>query len=261
MIDILMTTCGRRELFRKSLESFGQHTDPSMYRLTVICDDGNHDVYPLYTGKQFTLYNGASASIKNLIIHDEPRGLGPSLNEGLRFIQTMNEWDEDHPGKSENNFICYLQDDLLYTPGWLQILIQRFCLFEKSYNLLFASGLECIEHREGLVDIGGGMQVKNYIRAACMFARRSTFINMLPIPPIDPETGNIRARPNNGIGSGVDWHFLRNHNLSAERTGEKCLVIPGLIKHMGYDKSTWLKRELPESESDKEKIRELLELL
>lgn len=251
MVDILMTTCGRRPLFRKSLESFGKNTDRSLYRLTVICDDGDPSDDKLKTGLQ-----PSGAFISNLIVHDEPRGLGPSLNEGLSLIQTMNVWDEGHPQKTPNSLVCYLQDDLLYTSGWLPLLAQRFILLERSeHGVMFASGVECVEHQEDVKDIGAGMQLKRYIRAACMFSKRKTFIDMLPIPPIDPETDRIRARPNNGMGSGVDWHFMRNHWKSVERMGGKCLVMPGLIQHMGYDKSTWLNRELPESESDKEKIR------
>lgn len=77
---------------------------------------------------------------------------------------------------------------------------------------------------------------------------------MYPIPRLDPETGRVRANPHLGIGSGVDWHFVRNHENSICRTGRTCLVIPGLLQHAGYKESTWLQRELPESEEDKRTI-------
>ena len=80
--------------------------------------------------------------------------------------------------------------------------------------------------------------------------------SMWPIPRFDPETQRERAKPNDGIGSGVDWHFIRNAENSVCKTGKTCLVVPGLIQHNGFDQSTWLKRELPESDEDKRKIEE-----
>jgi hypothetical protein len=148
-----------------------------------------------------------------------------------------------------------VQDDLLFSPKWLETLIKRFTLFEKKYNLGFASGLECVEHKTQL-DIGGGNLLKQWIRAACMFGRRSYWESMMPIPRFDPETGRERAKPNDGMGSGVDWHVIRNHENSVCKTGKTCLVVPGLVTHNGYDQSTWLARELPESEDDKKKIEE-----
>ena len=88
-----------------------------------------------------------------------------------------------------------------------------------------------------------------------MFARRSYWMSMFPIPRFDPETGQVRAKPNDGLGSGVDWHVIRNHQNSICKTGRTCLVLPGLLQHMGFNKSTWLNRELPESELDKAIIR------
>ena len=79
---------------------------------------------------------------------------------------------------------------------------------------------------------------------------------MYPIHPFDPETGRKRAKPNDGMGSGVDWWFIRNHDNSVCKTGKTCLVLPGLVKHLGYNQSTWLQngREMPESTEDKEAL-------
>jgi hypothetical protein len=98
------------------------------------------------------------------------------------------------------------------------------------------------------------MILKDWIRAANIFGRHDYWMSMYPISRIDPETGRERAKPNDGMGSGVDWWFIRNHPNSVCKTGRTNLVIPGLLQHMGYDKSTWLQRELPESDADKTKI-------
>jgi glycosyltransferase involved in cell wall biosynthesis len=197
--------------------------------------------------------------IDHILFHQENLGLGPSINQALMHISALNSWGEfDSRALDPGNitqFICYCQDDLLYTKGWLERLAKMYMLMEKQYNLGFASGVECVEHAV-CKDIGNGMLLKDWIRAAQMFGRREYWMSMYPITRFDPETGNVRAKPNNGIGSGVDWHFIRNHPNSVCKSGKTCLVIPGLVKHMGYKESTWLNRELPESESDKRAIEE-----
>ena len=88
-----------------------------------------------------------------------------------------------------------------------------------------------------------------------MMALHGYWMSMWPIPRIDAETGRERGRPNDGLGSGVDWHFVRVHENSVCKRGKTNLIIPGLVVHSGYKESTWLKRELPESEEDKGKLK------
>lgn len=245
--DIFVTTKGRPELFHRSISSLLENTPREQFRLTLVNDTG---ISPPSHKKDFLPVE----TFDHILAHRENMGLGPSINQALAHIDVLNRWYQDPQAGDPSSvapFICYCQDDLLYTKGWLQILATRFMAFEKQFNLGFASGIESIEHQEDRKDLPGGMQLKRYIRAANMFSRRETWMSMFPIPRFDPETGRVRAKPNDGMGSGVDWHFMRNHPLSVERTGKTCLVIPGLLQHMGYDQSTWLKRELPESDSDK----------
>lgn len=191
--------------------------------------------------------------IDHLLIHHKNLGLGPSINQALAHIDTLKRWD-DYPSP----LTVYLQDDVLYTPGWLDRLAKMFLLLEKSHNLGFASGIESIEHPPRK-DLGNGMILKDWVRATCMLARHDYWMSMWPISRIDPETGQERGRPHDGLGSSVDWWFIRNHKNSVCRTGRTNLVIPGLLQHDGYDQSTWLKRNLPESDADKMKIFETRE--
>ena len=235
----------RRELFEKSLKSFTDNTPRDMYRLHLVIDGAT--VAPLL-----------KVVPDHTLIHTENLGLGPSINQALAHIGALNDYyDDGHvPDKSKvAPFICYCQDDLLYTPGWLERLSKMFMLLENQHRLGFASGIECVEHKVKK-DLGGGMLLKDWIRAAQMFARREYWLSMFPIPRFDPETMRVRAKPDNGMGSGVDWHFIRNHEKSVCRSLKTCLVIPGLCQHMGYKESTWLQRELPESENDKRIIEE-----
>lgn len=255
--DIFVTTKGRQDLLVRSLRSLGETTDPRTYRLTLIDDGGETESEA--TGD--ALWNARSflPKIEHRLIHRENLGLGPSINQALSHIDTLNGYfnraDQFGDPAQVAPFICYCQDDLLYSDGWLAKLAKFFLLFEKQHNLGFASGVECVEHKTKK-DLGNGMLLKDWIRAAQMFGRREYWMSMFPIPRFDVETGRVRAKPDNGMGSGVDWHFIRNHKNSVCNSGRTCLVLPGLAKHLGYKESTWLKRELPESDSDKRAISE-----
>lgn len=262
--DIFVTvkpSLERMELANRSLRSLVENTDPSQYRLTV-CLDGEVPGVPL-DGKHseqlaaLPMFSRLQYYADYVLQSSENEGLGPTINRAIAHIKSTNDWYA-HPTHGDASKVAPLivmcQDDLLYSKDWLPTLASRFFAFEKSKKLGFASGVECVEHavRE---ELGGGLLTKDWIRAAQMMGRREYWESLMPIPRLDPETGRVRAKPNDGMGSGVDWWLIRNHENSVCKTGRTCLVMPGLVQHAGYDKSTWLKRELPESDSDKEKIR------
>ncbi len=249
----MTTKPGREEITRDSLESLIENTSME-YRLTVYVDGVGH-------GMSF------DRVADHVIYSKETEGLGPAINRCLAHIDATNRYFQASGDPradsvahdraaiaSVSQFVCYCQDDLAYSEGWLERLVRTFALYEDQYRLGFASGLECVEHATTKV-LGGGMLLKRWIRAAQMFGRRSYWMSMWPIPRFDPETGRVRARPNDGVGSGVDWHLIRNHPNSVDRTGRQCLVIPGLVRHIGFQSSTWLDRELPESVSDREAMK------
>lgn len=250
LADIFITSKNRPQLLANSLASLRECTDRKLFRLTIVQDGLSH--------RCLNAIDEVEDMVDHLLIHRENEGLGPAINQALAHIGAMNQYYDDAvvPDKSQvAPFICYCQDDLLYTPGWLERLSKMFILLENQHRLGFATGVECVEHAVKR-DLGGGMLLKDWIRAAQMFARREYWLSMWPIPRFDPETMRVRAKPNDGMGSGVDWHFIRNHEKSVCRSLKTCLVIPGLCQHMGYKDSTWLKRELPESDKDKATIKE-----
>lgn len=177
-------------------------------------------------------------------------GLGPSINQALAHVDALKRWDD-----REVPLTCYVQDDVLYAEHWLERLSSKFLQLEKPLDLAFASGHSAVEHlndpRAKTRWLGPDMYTNRYIRATCMLARHHTWMNMWPIPKVDPETGRERGRPHDGMGSGVDWHFVRVHPSSVVKSDRTNLIIPGLVVHAGYAESTWLQRELPESEADK----------
>lgn len=243
----------RIDLTKKSLASLRDNTDKSQYRLTL-CFDGQGEA-------------NAISEIKNSISADyilesyQNEGLGPTINRAIAHIKTVNDW-YSHPSYGDHTkvapYIVMCQDDLLYSKDWLQTLAYRFRAYGLQYKLGFASGIESIEHAEKTrhKKLADGIYLQDWIRAAQMLATREYWESMMPISRFDPETGRVRAKPNDGIGSGVDWWLIRNHPNSVCKTGKTCLVMPGLCQHAGYNKSTWLQngREMPESEADKEKI-------
>lgn len=249
--DVFITTKNRPELLDKTLNELFECTDKNLFRLTIVQDGHDEDTSHVISSYEEDI----DFSLKSY----ENQGLGPSINMTLAHIETLNNW-YNHPTHGDqtkvSSFICYIQDDILVSPDWLPKMVKFFTLFEHQHKLGFASGVECVEHQEGLKDLGNGMQLKKYIRAASMFGRREYWMSMFPIPRLDPETGRVRAKPNDGMGSGADWHFVRNHPNSVEKTGKNCLVFPSMMTHVGYNNSTWLKRELPESDQDKRIISE-----
>jgi len=248
--DIFVTvkpTESRRDLTERSIHSLLESTDRSKFRLTVCLD-----------GRVRCALNPGSWDADYILTSIENEGLGPTINRAIAHIRSVNEWHSDPRVGNPTRVAPYIvmcQDDLLYTPNWLPLLASRFRAYERIYNLGFATGLLCIEHPVKQV-IGDGIVLKDWIRAAQMLGTREYWESMMPIPAFDPETGRLRAKPSDGMGSGVDWWLIRNHENSVCRTGRTCLVMPGLVQHAGYDRSTWLARELPESDSDKETIRD-----
>lgn len=262
--DIFVTVkpvASRLELTKRSLRSLIENTEPGQYRLTIMLDglveDVSIDSPPELLSAHRYVADRVKYDAEYVLQSSDNEGLGPTINRAVSHIKTVNDWYSDPKAGDPSRvapYVCMCQDDLIYSKDWLPILASRFRAYGMQYKLGFASGVECIEH-EKKKDLGGGMVLKDWIRASQMFSTREYWESMMPIPRFDPETGRTRAKPNDGMGSGVDWWLIRNHENSVCRTGRTNLVMPGLVVHAGYDKSTWLQRELPESDSDKEKMK------
>ncbi len=252
--DIFITikpTQKRLDLTTRSLRSFFENTERDQFRLTL-CFDG------------YLWHQESDAEILTYIRDTDymlrsstNEGLGPTINRAILHIKSVNDW-YSHPTHGDQTkvapYVVMCQDDLLYSKDWLPILASRFRAYGMQYKLGFASGVECIEHPVKRV-LADGIVLKDWIRASQMMATREYWESLMPIPRFDPETGQVRAKPNDGMGSGVDWWLIRNHENSVCRSGRTNLVMPGLCQHAGYAQSTWLARELPESDADKEKVR------
>lgn len=226
---------------RQTLQSLSKTTPRDLYRLTVVLDG--------FDAETLKVLNGYGDLLDQTIISEKNEGLGPSLNKAFALVDSMRKWDGGYP------LTTYVQDDVIFAQGWYEKLSSKYVQMFGALRLAFASGHSAVEHKEDpraeTHALGADMYTNKYIRATCMMAFNSVWMSMLPIPKIDPETGQERGRPHNGLGSGVDWHFVRVHPNSVVRKGMTNLIIPGLVVHNGYNKSTWLKKDLPELETDK----------
>jgi hypothetical protein len=243
VFDIFVTTKpGREVLTVRSLASLLSSLK-SPYRLTTYVDGRDHGAIGYITDVSH-----------HVIQSKDNEGLGPAINRCLAHIESTNRWfsDEKAPDLSKvSHFVAMCQDDLEYEVGWLERLVQMYSVFERTHRLGFATGHANVEHIQTTTfSVNEQVRFQRWIRAANMVARREYWMSMAPIPRFDPETGRTRAKPNDGIGSGVDWWFCRNHPNSVDRSSRTCLVMPGLVRHIGYQESTWLDRELPETPED-----------
>jgi len=233
--DLFITTFGRKELFERSLNSLLENTDRKLFNLTVVVDGGT---VKESSSKSFEYADTVLWNKNNL-------GLGPSINLALAHISASNNYFDNN----KNEYICMVQDDVIYSPGWLEKLIRVHRAYSTVKKIGFVSGHDAPEHpRRGEIKFGQDvLYLKDWIRATNMLAEREYFLSMFPIPRIDPETGRERGKPNNGMGSSCDWWLIRNHSNSVCKSGRTNIVYPGLIKHIGFDRSTWLDRPLPEN--------------
>lgn len=253
LVDVFITTFNRPKQLKETLFSLFQNTNVPC-RITVVQDLCDRESSETIHNLMLTNH------VNHHIISAKNEGLGPSVNKAISFIDTLNKWELDHRVGNKDlvsEFICYCQDDVRFSKGWLETLIKFFLMFEKQYNIGFASGHNAIEHKTKAELVPGKVLLKDWIRATNVFGRREYWNSLHPIPKFDPETGRTRAKPNDGIGSSVDWWWIRNAENSVCKKGKTCLVVPGLVQHAGFQESTWLDRPLPESKEDLEKINDI----
>ncbi len=239
-VDLIITSFvknrERLDLLKKCLNSVYNNTNKDLFRLTLLVDFS-------YSGENYCV-GSSFFDVDYLFFNKENIGLAPNLNRAIAHVNSLNSYFIDQQTK----YICYLQDDTIVENGWLESLIKNYEVFSKIYNIGFASGHYAPEHKHTIKKIIKNDEIilMDWIRATNMFSSIDYWNSMMPIPIIDVETGNIRGKPSNGIGSSVDWFFIRNHKNSVCKSRKTNLVLPGLIKHAGFESSTWFKGSLIE---------------
>lgn len=257
LVNIVITTTKEREYFyNKCLHSLKENTIIP-YRIIVVNDSS-----------RMVAHEDSDIQIHYLCHGNQ--GIACALNAGWVLAEMYNRFYK------KAKYFCYLQDDTVITEkGWLDKLIkiyERFINMEpptgkeivkkmKKYKIGFFSGHDAPEHKtidkgSDFSYPGGIIKIKESMRATNIIGETELWQNVMPIPRLDAD-GKPRGFPDprkdgkRGKGSNIDiwltgWNskdFLPKqaaHGCPAIY-GHKCLIIPGLVKHVGWkaENSTW----------------------
>jgi hypothetical protein len=219
LIDIIVTTYNRVELFKQTMESFFIHTDVTGINQIVIADDGSTDGTNDYIAELVQRY---PCTIVRSNISREHKGLVPLFNEALNACA--------------NGLVCELQDDLTFTAGWLEK--QIFELQNRKVD--FVTGYDAKEHKPFQVNREGHC-VKHSTRFTQLLAYRETWNRWFPMLPDYDFPTPCTLPDGHCVGSNIDM------KLSGMRKNDPCgqtkiLVLPGLVDHKAERfNSTWRK--------------------
>jgi len=167
--------------------------------------------------------------------HSEHKGVNRGLRATLNSLLNL-----EFAIKSD--YICYCQDDVEFEKGWLDKCVEVWETkdlnkrFGSVINIGFITGHDAPEHP--IIRETENLLLKDTCRATHLFASTERWKEFGEIPDLTP--------PKPGHGSMVDW-WLMGHpegkypesKASLKQKGEKVLCIPGLIKHIGNNDSTW----------------------
>jgi len=158
-------------------------------------------------------------------------GLCSAFQVAFRGLEA--EWSATGIKEAEH-FLSYVQDDVTFNyPNWLELCEKKYKEAVEYRRIGFISGHTAPEHAETDVPCPvDGCRFRTWIRATHMMAPVCYWKSMLPIPELAPD-GMRRGHPSPNRGSGFDWHFVRDHELSVERTGRTNLIVEGLCTHIG----------------------------
>jgi glycosyltransferase involved in cell wall biosynthesis len=239
---ILITTKDRLKFLNNCLESIKRTTPES--RIFIVSDGSNSDTIEYITN---------SDNIEGYVINKTNIGIAPSIEIGLHLINNYHRFRYNEGlEKDQDPWISYVQDDVEFIQNeWDKKLWGAYL---QCYNappigftgIGFVTGHVAPEHSNSIrqtFDIG--YEFRDHIRATHMMAPLSFWLEQLPIT-VNGELDRPRGHPGNGIGSDIDWYFLRDHDKSVLKRGMTNLVVPGILKHIGADNSTWQKNILPE---------------
>ena len=82
------------------------------------------------------------------------------------------------------------------------------------------------------------VQVKHFAEGHLYFALSDFWAHTTPVPILNVD-GTKRGLPDYGVGSNVDWHFLRESSHSLKHLKRQTGAIANLVQHTGNDHSTW----------------------
>jgi len=227
---ILISSYNRKDFLKNTLESLF-NTIPDDVFVSVMDDASTDD----------TVKYLSSIKRKNFDYVHSPEnfGLRAMVNVGLMRILEM---------FPRIKYICYTENDVLFRKGWLEACKKVWESDVKNIGFVTCHSSPehpCKEEKKPAFPLKiAGMDciAKPTERSTHLFASAERWKKFLPILP-DPMKG---PKPS-GIGSKIDW-WMMGHPVkdkyeesknSIRNLGEKIIVVPGGVYHMGNIGSTW----------------------
>ena len=247
MIDCIFSVCckseRRKTLSRRSLESFFEHTDLAKVRTYAVFDGGENF--------------SSEFPFDYVLSHKESVGVALSLNSALDLVRAKNRYyvlESRHARHSApTEYISYHQDDLLYSPGWLDKCVQAFSKYPEA---VFVSGWknDHMDHPEFRRD--GEYHLKHTLSGQHLMARREYWFSLEPMTMLygwnagsnfyEPHRGGIenpgteRGNPGpDGMCSRFDWYLMIDNPRSPVMTHRPNVALD-VITNIGKEESTWL---------------------
>ena len=221
MTPILISTYDRPDLLRGTLQTLFESVESPIQ--VIVADDGSPNDK---TRKVLDMF-----PVRQLLLPHQ--GLVHSLNALFAEVKRFAEERMLAP------FWIYCQDDLRFSPGWLQ---KMFAVWDRWAEESNFGLLTCVEDAFTVINQfeweGMHIQIKHFAEGHLYFAPKDFWVRTTPIPILNGD-GTERGFPCSGIGSNVDWHFLRDSPKSLSHLKKKVGVIPGLVTHTGNENSTW----------------------
>ncbi|HLD91333.1 MAG TPA: hypothetical protein VI911_10010 [Patescibacteria group bacterium] len=247
---VLITTKDRLNLLNNCVESIRRTTPES--RIFIVSDGSRSDTIDYITNSDY---------FEGYVINKTNIGIAPSIEIGINLINNYHRFRfNEGKEKDEDPFISYVQDDVEFiVSDWPKVLNNARLgisllsdMGQGEFKIGFTTGHVAPEHSNSIVgeyNLSNGyrIQLRNHIRATHMEAPMSFWMQQFPVSEVDPEQRDgLRGHPGNSRGSNIDWWFLRDHPKSVLQQGMTNLVVSGILKHVGFDHSTWQSRPLQE---------------
>jgi len=214
MIGVIVTTFNRPKILERSLPQIAALGAP-----VLVVDDGTHQSEDLLNAKICF-----QAGTRYLWL-PENRGLSAAMNIGISY------WLAD----KSVDWISYFQDDVDVHPR----LFQELAVATKQMPAALYTGHDSRYH--AAVQSANGFKIKQSCAAVHMHAKREFWQSIMPIPTFAlgaPKRLPGRVR---GVGSDVDWWIVRDSPHSIQKTGDRIVCLPNLVRTFLYkaDESSW----------------------
>lgn len=227
-VDIYITSYRRSDLLAKCLDALfvAIHHSPFNHRVIVLSDhsdEGTIEVLRPLLGKI------------HFVTTPEQLGLPFTFNLLLDYSKNLISRSGEKP-----KFICYLQDDAVIAyPHVFFKTIDQLSNAVSPAELGFLSGFYTPIHPgfEKIKVKGVTIVKSDSVDGKNLIGKPELFESIGPISK--RIKGMRRGNPGPLIGSGFDLWQWRDSPNSTTRQNRINLIIPGLVRHIGDDGSTW----------------------